>query len=79
AITHPSNNSSRDGLGRSAVFFMLSSDGGHAVALGVLNLPGIIHLRGECLGASSTLIGFFALGAIALPRPASSEPAPGDE
>jgi len=45
----------------------------------VLKLSGIIHLGGESLGASGTLIGFFALGAIAFPPPASSEPAPGGE
>jgi hypothetical protein len=39
AITHASSNSSRDGRGRSAIFFMLGSDGGQGVGLPVFSGP----------------------------------------
>jgi len=41
-ITQVSHNSSRDGLGRSAVFFMLRSDGGQVFGLLVLDGSGLL-------------------------------------
>lgn len=41
--TQVSHNSSRDGLGGLAVFFMLGSDAGQCLALFVFGLPGVLH------------------------------------
>ncbi|OJH80117.1 MAG: hypothetical protein BSK19_07555 [Stenotrophomonas maltophilia] len=51
AIAHASSNSSREGLGRSAVFFMLGSDGGQRfglVVLGGTGLVDLLHLGRTC-------------------------------
>lgn len=68
-----SHNSSRDGRGRSAVFFMLRSNGGQRFGLSVLSGTGLVHLGGCCLGAGGALGGFSALCPITPPGPASTE------
>ena len=68
-----SHNSSRDGRGRSAVFFMLCSDGGQAVGLAVFDGAGSVHLF--CHGHSSgcALVGFASLCPVTSPSPAGTE------
>lgn len=57
AITHTSNNSSRDGLGRGTVFFMLSSDGGQCSSLPVFVCPGLVDLLDGCRRLGTLLAG----------------------
>jgi hypothetical protein len=71
--THASHNSISDGWGRSAFFFMLRSDGGHCVGLGVLGGTGLIHLLDLSRPSFYLLSGFCPLGPIPAPGPARAE------
>ncbi|KZC92330.1 hypothetical protein AR273_17820 [Stenotrophomonas maltophilia] len=48
-----SHNSSRDGRGRSSVFFMLCSNGGQCLGLGMLGGTGLVDLRGDRLASAA--------------------------
>ncbi len=68
-----SYNSSRDGLGRGAAFFMLFSDGGQGVGLPVFggaHLGYLLHSGGTGAGL---LQGLCAICTVAAPRPAGGE------
>ncbi|PZT22705.1 hypothetical protein A7X88_02820 [Stenotrophomonas maltophilia] len=73
ASAQVSHNSSRDGRGRSAVFFMLRSNGGQFLGLGVLGGTGMVDLLHQGGTGSGLLTGFGALSAIAAPDPTSTE------
>jgi hypothetical protein len=73
ASAHASHNSISDGRGRSAFFFMLRSDGGHGLGLGVLSGTGLIHLLDLSSTSLYLLSSFFPLGPIAAPGPACTE------
>lgn len=73
AITQASSNSSRDGRGRGAVFFMPRSNVGQLQSLDLLRGSGLIHLGGYVLGTGGALVGFAPLGPITAPGPAGPE------
>lgn len=73
AITQLSNNSSRDGLGRSSIFFMLGSDGGQGFSLLVFGGTGLVNLLNLGGTGSGLLPGFRALGTVTTPRPAGAQ------
>lgn len=68
-----SHNSSRDGRGRSAVFFMLGSDGGQAIGLAVLDAAGLVYLFGHGHCPSYALVGFAHISPVTSPSPAGAE------
>ncbi len=74
AIAQLSSNSSRDGLGRTAVFFMLRSNGGHLLGLDVLGGTGVVDLLHSSGSGASLLPGICGAGPVTAPRPAGSEP-----
>jgi len=73
ASTHTSHNSISDGRGRGSVFFMLGSDGGHGLGLGVFGCTGLVHLGGDFLCAGGALVCLPAVGPITAPCPACAE------
>ena len=68
-----SHNSISDGRGRSAIFFMLRSDGGHGFGLGVLGRAGLVDLL-RYRGADASLLSeLCAFGTVATPGPTCPE------
>ena len=68
-----SHNSISDGRGRSAVFFMLCSYGGHGVGLGALGRARLVDLVRHRGADASLLPELRALGTVATPGPARPE------
>ncbi len=73
ASAQVSSNSSRDGLGRIAVFLMGLSDFGHLLGLGMLSGTGVVDLLHSSGRGASLLPGICGAGPIPAPRPAGGE------
>lgn len=73
AVTQASRDRISDGRGSIAMFFMLHSDGGQFVGLGMFGGAGLVDLLDHRDAGAGLLPGLDPVGTIAAPRPASTE------